>query len=187
MEKEAIVDYPESYGSVSAARPTGADGEKQAAVSLSFHDVSYAVTSGVFKKTTKVILNNLTGVMRPGLNAIMGPTGSGKTSLLDVLADRKSKGGLTGIVLVNGRPQPKYFKCMSGYVVQDDVIMGTLSVRENLYFSAALRLPNSMKWAEKKRRVEKVIGELGLTGCADTKVMKRERRDRERKRLKISK
>uniref|UniRef100_A0A1X7TGU4 Uncharacterized protein n=2 Tax=Amphimedon queenslandica TaxID=400682 RepID=A0A1X7TGU4_AMPQE len=38
--------------------------------------------------------------------------------LLDVLADRKSKGGLTGIVLVNGRPQPKYFKCMSGYVVQ---------------------------------------------------------------------
>uniref|UniRef100_A0A1X7T3M7 Uncharacterized protein n=1 Tax=Amphimedon queenslandica TaxID=400682 RepID=A0A1X7T3M7_AMPQE len=60
MEKEAIVDYPESYGSVSAARPTGADGEKQAAVSLSFHDVSYAVTSGVFKKTTKVILNNLT-------------------------------------------------------------------------------------------------------------------------------
>uniref|UniRef100_A0A1X7SX42 ABC transporter domain-containing protein n=1 Tax=Amphimedon queenslandica TaxID=400682 RepID=A0A1X7SX42_AMPQE len=93
----------------------------------------------------------------------------GLKSLLDVLADRKSKGGLTGIVLVNGRPQPKYFKCMSGYVVQDDVIMGTLSVRENLYFSAALRLPNSMKWAEKKRRVEKVIGELGLTGCADTK------------------
>uniref|UniRef100_A0A1X7T546 ABC transporter domain-containing protein n=1 Tax=Amphimedon queenslandica TaxID=400682 RepID=A0A1X7T546_AMPQE len=57
---------------------------------------------------------------------------------------------------------------MSGYVVQDDVIMGTLSVHENLYFSAALRLPNSMKWA-KKRRLEKVIGELGLSGCADTK------------------
>ena len=39
-------------------------------------------------------------------------------SLLDVLADRKSRNGLTGIVLVNGQPQPKYFKCMSGYVVQ---------------------------------------------------------------------
>ena len=60
MEKEAIVDYPESYGSVSAARPIGVDGEQQATASLSFHDVSYAVTSGVFKKTTKVILNNLT-------------------------------------------------------------------------------------------------------------------------------
>ena len=53
--------------------------------------------------------------------------------------------------------------------------MGTLSVRENLYFSAALRLPNSMKWSEKRRRVDKVINELGLTSCADTKVTKRER------------
>ena len=52
--------------------------------------------------------------------------------------------------------------------------MGTLSVRENLYFSAALRLPNCMKWSEKRRRVDKVINELGLTSCADTKVMKRE-------------
>ena len=63
--------------------------------------------------------------------------------------------------------------------------MGTLSVRENLYFSAALRLPTSMNWSEKKRRVEKVIGELGLTGCADTKVRERERergRERERER-----
>ena len=59
--------------------------------------------------------------------------------------------------------------------MQDDVIMGTLSVRENLYFSAALRLPNSMKWSEKRGRVDKVINELGLTSCADTKVTKRVR------------
>ena len=48
--------------------------------------------------------------------------------------------------------------------------MGTLTVRENLYFSAALRLPNSMSWPEKKERVEKTISELGLDDCADTKV-----------------
>ena len=53
---------------------------------------------------------------------------------------------------------------------QDDVVMGTLTVRENLYFSAALRLPNSMSWPEKKERVEKTISELGLDDCADTKV-----------------
>ena len=58
--------------------------------------------------------------------------------------------------------------------------MGTLSVRENLYFSAALRLPNCMKWSEKRRRVDKVINELGLTSCADTKVMKREGGRKER-------
>ena len=48
--------------------------------------------------------------------------------------------------------------------------MGTLSVRENLHFSAALRLPSRMTRAERKERVEKVIDELGLRGCASTKV-----------------
>ena len=49
--------------------------------------------------------------------------------------------------------------------------MGTLTVKENLYFSAALRLPNSMSWKEKKQRVKKVIDELGLNSCCDTKVV----------------
>ena len=48
--------------------------------------------------------------------------------------------------------------------------MGTLTVKENLYFSASLRLPLSMSWNEKKKRVERTIAELGLGGCADTKV-----------------
>ena len=48
--------------------------------------------------------------------------------------------------------------------------MGTLSVRENLYFSAALRLPNSISWKGKRQRVQKIIEDLGLTACADTKV-----------------
>ena len=49
--------------------------------------------------------------------------------------------------------------------------MGTLTVKENLYFSAALRLPNSMSWAGKKKRVQSVIEELGLERCANTKVI----------------
>ena len=48
--------------------------------------------------------------------------------------------------------------------------MGTLTVKENLYFSAALRLPSSMTWKEKKQRVKKVIDDLGLNSCVDTKV-----------------
>ena len=57
-----------------------------------------------------------------------------------------------------------------GYSLQDDVVMGTLSVRENLHFSAALRLHSSTSGRERKQRVEKVIRELGLQNCADTKV-----------------
>ena len=51
---------------------------------------------------------------------------------------------------------------------QDDIVMGTLSVRENLSFSAALRLNMSSKG--RSARVDKVIRELGLESCADTKV-----------------
>ncbi|PIK50787.1 putative ATP-binding cassette sub-family G member 2 isoform X2 [Apostichopus japonicus] len=90
--------------------------------------------------------------------------------LLDVLAARKEPYGLSGVVLIDGKPQPKNFKLVSGYVVQDDVVMGTLTVRENLEFSAALRLPKNVSVAERKERVEDVINELGLTHCADTKV-----------------
>ncbi|KFW94868.1 ATP-binding cassette sub-family G member 2, partial [Phalacrocorax carbo] len=110
------------------------------------------------------------GIMRPGLNAILGPTGSGKSSLLDILAARKDPHGLCGNVLINGAPQPANFKCTSGYVVQDDVVMGTLTVRENLKFSAALRLPKSVKEQEKNERVNQIISELGLSKVADSKV-----------------
>ena len=50
------------------------------------------------------------------------------------------------------------------------MVMGTLSVKENLYFSAALRLPSKMSWKDKKARVIKIIEDLGLTACCDTKV-----------------
>jgi len=48
--------------------------------------------------------------------------------------------------------------------------MGTLSVRENLAFSAALRLPMSMTSEERSDKVESVISELGLSHVANTKV-----------------
>ena len=54
--------------------------------------------------------------------------------------------------------------------MQDDIIMGTLTVRENFHFSAALRLPSNMTFKQRKERVESIIDELGLTKCADTKV-----------------
>uniref|UniRef100_A0A7N6A7I4 ABC transporter domain-containing protein n=1 Tax=Anabas testudineus TaxID=64144 RepID=A0A7N6A7I4_ANATE len=94
----------------------------------------------------------------------------GKSSFLDVLAARKDPAGLTGEVLIDGAPQPPNFKCLSGYVVQDDVVMGTLTVRENLSFSAALRLPSTISQQEKEQKVDKLIQELGLTRVANSRV-----------------
>ncbi|XP_052628748.1 broad substrate specificity ATP-binding cassette transporter ABCG2 isoform X4 [Harpia harpyja] len=61
--------------------------------------------------------------------------------------------------------------CMQGqHKTQDDVVMGTLTVRENLKFSAALRLPKSVKEQEKNERVNQIIKELGLSKVGDSKV-----------------
>ncbi|XP_043569071.1 broad substrate specificity ATP-binding cassette transporter ABCG2-like [Chiloscyllium plagiosum] len=92
------------------------------------------------------------------------------TVLLDILAARKDRRGLSGEVLIDGIPQPSNFKCISGYVVQDDILMGTLTVRENLLFSAALRLPSSIRFKEKEEKVEQIISQLGLTKVSDSKV-----------------
>nr|CAB3219644.1 ATP-binding cassette sub-family G member 2-like [Phallusia mammillata] len=139
---------------------------------MSFHNINYNVNvkSGCCKSNPKQVLNNVSGVMKPGLNAIMGPTGSGKSSLLDILAGRKDPNGLSGLVLVDGRPLPSNFKRISGYVVQHDIVLGTLTVRENLWFSANLRLPRSISHNVKSKRIDEVLFDLGLTGCADTKI-----------------
>uniref|UniRef100_A0A8D3E1L0 ABC transporter domain-containing protein n=1 Tax=Scophthalmus maximus TaxID=52904 RepID=A0A8D3E1L0_SCOMX len=128
---------------------------------------------------------SLSGIMKPGLNAIMGATGSGKSSFLDVLAARKDPAGLTGEVLIDGAPQPPNFKCLASWSGQeepasrppgafqsrsDDVVMGTLTVRENFSFSAALRLPSSVSVAEKEQKVNTLIQELGLSRVADSRV-----------------
>ncbi|CAG5128016.1 unnamed protein product, partial [Candidula unifasciata] len=141
---------------------------------LSFHNINYEVnvSNSPFcgRTTKKHILKNVSGIFKPGMNAILGPTGSGKSSLLDVLAGRKDPKGLTGSILLDGLPPPDNFKCLVGYVVQDDVVMGTLTIRENFEFSAALRLPSTVTKAERKKRIDQVIFELGLTEVANSKV-----------------
>ncbi|XP_048669812.1 broad substrate specificity ATP-binding cassette transporter ABCG2-like [Marmota marmota marmota] len=142
---------------------------------LSFHDICYRVKvkhgflPGQSKEELE-ILSDINGIMKPGLNAIMGPTGGGKSSLLDILAARKDPCGLSGEVLINGVHQPANFRCNSGYVVRDDVVVHTLTVRENLQFSAALRLP-TMTNHEKNERVNDIMEELNLDNMANYKVM----------------
>ncbi|XP_068750941.1 broad substrate specificity ATP-binding cassette transporter ABCG2-like [Montipora capricornis] len=138
---------------------------------ISYHNICYSVTAkekGIKKE--RQIIKNLSGLVQPGLNAILGPTGSGKTTLLDILAGRKDREHLSGVVLVNGQKQPENFKCITGYIFQDDVVMGTLTVRENLHFSASLRLSRKLSKRERSKRVEETLSDLGLFHVAESKV-----------------
>ncbi|XP_008828351.1 ATP-binding cassette sub-family G member 2 [Nannospalax galili] len=140
-----------------------------------FRNISYQETVKrgflLHRKTVeKEMLSNINGIMEPGLNAIMGPPDGGRSLLLDILALRKDPSGLSGDVLINGAPPPANFNSISCYVVQDDAVMHTLTVRENLQFSAALRLPTTMTNLERYERVNRVIEELQLEDLAESKV-----------------
>ncbi|CAF1249276.1 unnamed protein product [Adineta steineri] len=160
------------------------DKTEQTPVSLSFHNISYVVKSGNKrrinlpfiggqtrpKKRSKQVLFDVSGRFESGMNALLGPTGCGKSSLLDVLAARKDPRGLSGRVLVDGLPLPASYKYMVGYIVQDDIISGTLTVRENLIFSANVRLSKNVSMQERRERVDQIITDLGLEACANTRI-----------------
>eukprot|EP00741_Cyanophora_paradoxa_P000577 tig00000411_g556.t1 len=130
---------------------------------LTFKNLSYSVPDPNDKKQTKTLLNGVTGYCRSGdLVALMGPSGGGKTTLLDVLADRKTGGSVEGDLLVNKRPRDRTFLRMSGYVEQFDLLFSTMTIREAIQTSATLRLDESVPHEEKLRAVEAAIDALHL-------------------------
>ncbi|GMI99417.1 ARABIDOPSIS THALIANA WHITE-BROWN COMPLEX HOMOLOG PROTEIN 11, CUTICULAR DEFECT AND ORGAN FUSION 1 [Hibiscus trionum] len=140
------------------------------AVFLTWTDLWVTVSGG--KKGTKAILQGLQGYAEPGkVLAIMGPSGSGKSTLLDSLAGRllSSSTQQTGEILINGRKETLAFGT-SAYVTQDDTLMTTLTVREAVYYSAQLQLPDSMSNSQKKERAEMTITEMGLQDSMDTRI-----------------
>ncbi|XP_038974877.1 ABC transporter G family member 1-like isoform X1 [Phoenix dactylifera] len=136
---------------------------------LTWEDLWVTASNG--KGSSRVILAGLTGYARPGeVLAIMGPSGCGKSTLLNALAGRLDSGTKqSGQVLVNGWRQTLAFGT-SAYVTQDDILMTTLTVREAVYYSAQLQLPDSMSKSEKKERAETTIREMGLQEAMDTRI-----------------
>ncbi|CAG7944618.1 unnamed protein product [Penicillium nalgiovense] len=123
------------------------------------------------KGTERRILDNVDGWVKPGtLTALMGVTGAGKTSLLDVLADRVTIGVVSGEMLIDGRLCDDSFQRKTGYVQQQDLHLETSTVREALVFSALLRQPASIPRQEKVAYVEEVIHMLGMEEYADAVV-----------------
>ncbi|XP_074270866.1 ABC transporter G family member 1-like [Silene latifolia] len=115
------------------------------------------------------ILEGLTGYAEPGkVLAIMGPSGSGKTTLLDALAGRLlSNMKQSGKIMINGRNQALAFGT-SAYVKQDDILMTTLTIREAVYYSALLQLPEKLSKTEKLERADNAIKMMGLENAIDT-------------------
>lgn len=140
---------------------------KRLKIEITFQDLSLFL-----KGNGKKILCNVTGKLSPGrVTAVMGPSGAGKTTFLNALAGKAYNSYTTGLVLINGKPDP--IKCYSkiiGFVPQDDIVHGNLTVEENLWFSARYRLPVDMPKSEKVLVVERIIDALGLGHIRNSKV-----------------
>ncbi|XP_071336277.1 ATP-binding cassette sub-family G member 8 [Trachinotus anak] len=118
-------------------------------------------------------INKLSLRVRSGqMLAVIGSSGCGKTSLLDIITCRDEGGTMTsGEVLINGKPNtPQLVKKSIAHVRQDDRLLPHLTVRETLAFVAKLRLPTHFTQAQRDQRVDDVIAELRLRQCAHTRV-----------------
>ena len=135
----------------------------------------YKPSLGRGKGRTLDVLKSVSTKFQAGeLNIILGPSGSGKSSLLNTMARRLRSSLLTryrssGAMLFNGvQPTDKEVRSLCSYVTQDDnALLPYLTVRETLRFAAGLRLPGWMSKEEKARRAEDVMLKMGLKDCAD--------------------
>ncbi|CAJ2632861.1 unnamed protein product [Trifolium pratense] len=145
---------------------------------ITFDEVSYSVdmpqemrSQGVLEDKL-VLLNGVSGAFRPGvLTALMGVTGAGKTTLMDVLAGRKTGGYITGNITISGYPKnQETFARISGYCEQNDIHSPHITIYESLLYSAWLRLPEEINTETRKVFVEEVMELVELTPLRDAYV-----------------
>ncbi|WJX16311.1 transcription factor [Trifolium repens] len=134
-------------------------------LSLTFDDIKYFVDMPQGMKSQGVcedrleLLKGVSGAFRPGvLTALMGVSGAGKTTLMDVLAGRKTSGYIEGNITISGYPKnQKTFARISGYCEQSDIHSPNVTVYESLLYSAWLRLSPEVDRTTRKMFIEEVM------------------------------
>jgi len=137
---------------------------------LTFNHVSYSVSNGN-EKGNKTILKELSGRFKSGeLTAILGPSGAGKTSLMNILAGFKISGTEADLQVDGCRRDSRSFRKMAAYITQKDHLLLHLSINEYMNFAAQLKLGNAVDEEEQTAAVERVMKMLGLSESRHTRV-----------------
>lgn len=123
-------------------------------------------------ESTKTLLYPMSFDVPPNsLTCIVGGSGSGKTTLLNALANRKFNVNTIsqkGSILYNQDTDLKHYR--HAYVIQQDILIPTLTCFETLMYSAELKLPKLTSWQQRRNLVHEILLILGLKECKDTLV-----------------
>ncbi|PNY06096.1 pleiotropic drug resistance protein 1-like [Trifolium pratense] len=147
-------------------------------LSITFDEIGYEVDMPQEMKAKGILedrlelLKGVNGAFRPGvLTALMGISGAGKTTLMDVLSGRKTTGYIQGEITISGHPKKQEtFARISGYCEQTDIHSPHVTVYESLVYSAWLRLPSEVDSATRKMFIEEVMELIELTSIRDALV-----------------
>uniref|UniRef100_A0A0E0LUI1 ABC transporter domain-containing protein n=1 Tax=Oryza punctata TaxID=4537 RepID=A0A0E0LUI1_ORYPU len=149
-----------------------------APLAVAFNNIRYSVDMPAEMKAQGVdqdrllLLKGVSGSFRPGvLTALMGVSGAGKTTLMDVLAGRKTGGYIEGDISISGYPKKQEtFARVSGYCEQNDIHSPNVTVYESLAYSAWLRLPSDVDSETRKMFIEQVMELVELNPLRDALV-----------------
>eukprot|EP00262_Sarcandra_glabra_P011220 TRINITY_DN269_c0_g1_i4.p1 TRINITY_DN269_c0_g1~~TRINITY_DN269_c0_g1_i4.p1 ORF type:complete len:861 (+),score=138.76 TRINITY_DN269_c0_g1_i4:178-2583(+) len=147
-------------------------------LSITFDDIKYSVDMPQEMKAQGVpedrllLLKGVSGSFRPGvLTALMGVSGAGKTTLMDVLAGRKTGGYIEGNISISGYPKnQETFARISGYCEQNDIHSPYVTVYESLVYSAWLRLPSEVDSKTREMFIDEVMDLVELNSVRDSLV-----------------
>ncbi|CAL9014492.1 unnamed protein product [Prunus brigantina] len=144
-------------------------------ISISFQNVQYFVDTPKkmreqgFPPQRLQLLQDITGAFRPGiLTALMGVSGAGKTTLMDVLSGRKTGGSIEGDIRIEGYPKvQETYARISGYCEQSDIHSPQITVGESVAYSAWLRLPAQIDRHTRSQFVKEVLQMIELDEIKD--------------------
>lgn len=127
---------------------------------------------GVRLPDGRKILSGVSGSLKPGrLTAIMGASGAGKTTFINVLSNKLER--TEGTIKVDGKRKHDglaEYRTVFGFVPQEDVMLRQFSAYYNVTFSAKYRLPKTVSKTKRQIKVTKVIRTLGLLGVQNEDV-----------------
>ncbi|XP_021748020.1 ABC transporter G family member 34-like isoform X1 [Chenopodium quinoa] len=147
-------------------------------LSLTFNHVNYYVDTSAemkgkgYNEDRLQLLNDVSGAFRPGImTALVGVSGAGKTTLMDVLAGRKTGGHIEGSIKISGYPKNQAtFARISGYCEQNDIHSPHVTVYESLLYSGWLRLSAEVDTTARKLFVDEVMDLVELKPLKDALV-----------------